>query len=202
MTERITPARTCGIVGGILFAAVAAYNLYLYIMLLMREGASLNFMTLLTVAESAAIGVLAVLNKRGRLLETVAWIEAVHGFFSIVILLLNVMSATMINSVAFTLVLSSVIGGAASVLLAGVLIIGSCRQGQVRWVRRFCFLPALALLAGAAVSFTVAEINVANLAFVALQGTSALLVCLWVTAPAPAAPEFAAEDAVYPAQWQ
>ena len=71
MTERITPARTCGIVGGILFAAVAAYNLYLYIMLLMGEGASLNFMTLLTVAESAAIGVLAVLNKRGRLLVAV-----------------------------------------------------------------------------------------------------------------------------------
>ena len=146
-------------------------------------GAPLNVLTLLTIAESAAIGVVALLDKRGRLLETVAWVEAIHGFVSMVLVALSLFGASMINSVALALIFSGLLGGAASVVLAAVLIIGSCRQGQVRWLRKICFLPALMLVGSAAVSFAAAGVEALSIVLVAVQAVSAWLVCYWVSAP-------------------
>lgn len=183
MEKRMDAPRICGITGGVLFAGLAAYNLYLYILLVLNVGAPLNVLTLLTIAESAAIGVLALLDKRGRLLETVAWVEAIHGFVSMVLVALSLFGASMINSVALALIFSGLLGGAASVVLAAVLIIGSCRQGQVRWLRKICFLPALMLVGSAAVSFAAAGVEALSIVLVAVQAVSAWLVCYWVSAP-------------------
>ena len=183
MEKRMAAPRICGITGGVLFAGLAAYNLYLYILLVLNVGAPLNVLTLLTIAESAAIGVLALLDKRGRLLETVAWVEAIHGFVSMVLVALSLFGASMINSVALALIFSGLLGGAASVVLAAVLIIGSCRQGQVRWLRKICFLPALMLVGSAAVSFAAAGVEALSIVLVAVQAVSAWLVCYWVSAP-------------------
>ena len=183
MEKRMAAPRICGIAGGVLFAGLAAYNLYLYILLVLNVGAPLNVLTLLTIAESAAIGVLALLDKRGSLLETVAWVEAIHGFVSMVLVALSLFGASMINSVALALIFSGLLGGAASVVLAAVLIIGSCRQGQVRWLRKICFLPALMLVGSAAVSFAAAGVEALSIVLVAVQAVSAWLVCYWVSAP-------------------
>lgn len=183
MEKQTGAPRICGIVGGVLFLAIVAYNLYIYIYLLLESGAPFNPLTVLTIAESTVIGVLALLDRRGRLLETVAWVQVVHGFISMVTMIYSVVTATAISSVALTLIFANVICAAASVLLATLLIIGSCRRGEVRWLRRVCFLPTLVLLAGSAVSFSVAELTLLSLILVLVQAISALLVCIWVSAP-------------------
>ncbi|MBQ8611855.1 MAG: hypothetical protein IJ412_09160 [Oscillospiraceae bacterium] len=183
MKNRMDVPRICGIVGGVLFLAIVAYNLYIYIYMLLDAGAAFNPLTVLTIAESTAIGVLALLDRRGRLLEIVAWVQVVHGFITMVAMIYSVVTAAAISSIALTLIFANVIGAAASVLLATLLIIGSCRRGEVRWLRRVCFLPPLVLLAGSVVSFSVVELTLLSLILVLIQAISALLVCIWVSAP-------------------
>ena len=186
-------ARLCGVFGGILFLLHAGYLLLNNVMIFIRLEGFFNPLALLSVAEYVLIGVSVLADRRGALLRIGAWLLAVQNLLSVGSVLLGFVSRVPVQPVIY-LLLSSAAGSLASVLLAAAVLLGvRARPGAD--LRVMCILPVLVQAASLVLQLpllTGAE-NVevvaapAGMVWMAVHCLAVLLVCLWATAPQPAA---------------
>ncbi len=194
--------RFFGILAGALFLAQAAYQAFVYVTVFRSLGAYFNPLTLLTIAEYVMIGVAALLDRRGKLLEIAAWAMGVQNLLSAVTSLWNVVMGGSTTPVVRQLMLINAVGSIAAVLLAVTLIKAIRANGKKRGLLWLSLAPAAVQLAGVLLQLaqTVegASLTAASLLFALLRSLGTALVCVWAAAPEWSA---TAEDAFQPEMW-
>lgn len=193
MVHNARNARSCGVIGGILFLLYAVYLLLSNVLLLMRVEGFFNPMSLLAVIEWAMIGAAALADRKGKWLAAAAWLLAAQNLLAVGGVVFSLASYT-ISQPAFRLVLISAVGSLADVLMAVVLLVGR-NVPQGKDLRLLRLLPVLVQAAAVVLQLlTVEGITFGAAALV----PSWLLVGMWLVglwAAAPQTPEAPQEDA-------